>query len=144
MLALENRLQLYVRFVTAFLLGSTGMPMLISLMTGSNEVGLVLGTFVIFVLTHLLLAFWLIDGSKLKKSLFGVGVLVVSFALMTFKIWVNESVIDHHLNFWGPSKLERNLNYICYFVWTTIFIWEIVSCINQANEEKLKGVKQSR
>jgi hypothetical protein len=68
MLVLRNRLQLYARFVTAFLLGSIGIPMLIGLMTGNNEVGLALGTFVIFVLTHLLLAFWLIDGSKLKKA----------------------------------------------------------------------------
>jgi hypothetical protein len=130
--------------MTAFVLGSIGIPMLISLLTGSNEVGLGLGILVIFVLTHLLLAFRLIDGSKLKKSLFALGVLVVSFALMNFKIWVNESVIDHHLNIMGPTDFERDLNYICFFVWTTIVIWEIVFSTNAAVKEKFKTRKESR
>ena len=138
MLALESRVQLYIRFVTAFLFGSIAIPVLISLMTGSIEIGLGLSTVIIIVLTHILLAFRLISGYKLRKILFAITVLVVSLALITFKIWVNEIVIDQHLNFWGPSEFERNLNYICYFVWTTIVLWELVFYANGVITKRLK------
>jgi hypothetical protein len=111
---------------------------LISLMTGSIEIGLGLSTVIIIVLTHILLAFRLISGYKLRKILFAITVLVVSLALITFKIWVNEIVIDQHLNFWGPSEFERNLNYICYFVWTTIVLWELVFYANGVITKRLK------
>jgi hypothetical protein len=144
MLRLENRVQLYVKFVTRFIIGAVGIPVLLTIVTCNKEVGVGIGLFIIFILSHLLLAFQLIGGSILKRLLLSVFIIIVSASLITFKMRVNARIIDPHLNFTGPTEFEQNLNYIGYFVWTTIVLWEIVFYANNLIKEKLKRIKVSR
>ena len=140
MLQLKHRLRLYVKFTTIFLAVAIGLPPLIPFIIGSKVIS-GLGIMAVFILSHAYLGYNLIEeASKSGRLLFSTIITIVSAALMIFKIWVNESIHNDHFNPVGRLfEFGRKFNYIFFFIWSSIIIWEIVTFVRSYRKRIKRG-----
>jgi hypothetical protein len=88
--------------------------------------GLLVALFFMFVIAinfHVRISRVLLK-NKSNRVLYTIFVIILSFSLLAFKVWVNEAetwyCISDKLSY--PSRL---LNYLSFFFWTGIFLWEL-------------------
>ena len=132
-LSLRYRIGLYVKFVTGFLLTAIGTS-LISYLPRYREIVSGLLFVALYILPHFYLGFRLIRRSRLKRIIVGIAVIVISTMLLIFKIWVDEGTFNNPFIMTYMHKSRRLFNYVVYFVWTTIVIWEIVFIVHVKSE----------
>ena len=120
-LALRQRLKLYVRFVTLFIIGVFGLLFLVWVV--AHQIIGAIGVMLLPFLSHGYLGFNLMRGSNRKKLFISILMSSLSGALMVYAIWVDESTRSHVSMF--SLFLDGEFNYIIYFVWTTIVLWEV-------------------
>lgn len=123
---LANRLKHYLKILEHYTLG-VGIACVIGyfIMFYNDELGVLfvlLFWVFFFYRLHLNFGAALIESDLRKRVVIMLPIIALSTALMTLKIYVNES------NPFGVHPLiperERIFNYFLYSLWTTVMLWE--------------------
>lgn len=144
---LANRLKHYLKSLGFYILG-VGITWAVGYFIMFYNAGfgvlfaLLLWVFLFYRL-HLSIGAAFVENDLRKKVVVMLPIIALSTALMTFKIYVNES------NPFGGHPLiperERIFNYFLYSLWTTVILWEfyylLLSWLKRKNNRTLNTPK---
>ncbi len=141
---LISRLRLYTRSVINYIFGVfilLGIGFLFGIVQKNYGLLLIVFTLpVVFVKLHY-------DICKSLTSHFGIlrwklltPIFIISILLLTFKIYVNETINYHSSCFTKIAESSRLWNYFLYSIWTTIVLWELYyKLLSKILRHKLKN-----